>query len=162
MCANGWMAGLVTSSACAGHRDPRGSDPYRSGRRDRDAVAGGTAGAGSVDRRSLGRHYPCMPLAGYGDCSRPGCSRSRPDSCMAQLVGIATLLGLVFPLVYLLFAIVNRMIPFRVDTGRRASGHGFARVGRRRLSGIRDPSGRILPLTRCSRHDRGIGFSRDA
>jgi len=33
---------------------------------------------------------------------------------IAQLVGIAALLGLVFPLVYLLFAMVNRVIPFRV------------------------------------------------
>ena len=39
----------------------------------------------------------------------------QPGQMMAQLVGIVTLLGFVFPLVYLLFAILNRIVPFRVD-----------------------------------------------
>ena len=34
---------------------------------------------------------------------------------LAQLVGIAALLGIFLPLVYLLFALLNRVVPFRVD-----------------------------------------------
>jgi Amt family ammonium transporter len=48
---------------------------------------------------------------------------------MAQLVGIATLLGFVFPLVYLLFAIVNRIIPFRVDPDGERLGMDLHELG---------------------------------
>jgi Amt family ammonium transporter len=34
---------------------------------------------------------------------------------VAQLVGIAALLGLLLPLLYFLFALLNRFVPFRVD-----------------------------------------------
>jgi Amt family ammonium transporter len=34
---------------------------------------------------------------------------------VAQLVGIAALLGLALPLLYLLFWLLNRVVPFRVD-----------------------------------------------
>jgi ammonium transporter, Amt family len=47
----------------------------------------------------------------------------------AQLIGIATLLGLVFPLVYLLFAIVNRIIPFRVDADGERLGMDLHELG---------------------------------
>ena len=53
----------------------------------------------------------------------------RPGQIMAQLVGIAALLGLVFPLVYLVFAVVNRIIPFRVDTDGERLGMDLHELG---------------------------------
>jgi Amt family ammonium transporter len=52
-----------------------------------------------------------------------------PGQLMAQLVGIATLLGFVFPLVYLLFAMINRMIPFRVDPDGERLGMDLYELG---------------------------------
>jgi Amt family ammonium transporter len=48
---------------------------------------------------------------------------------VAQLVGIAALVGFVFPLVYLFFAVVNRIIPFRVDPDGERLGMDLYELG---------------------------------
>ena len=48
---------------------------------------------------------------------------------VAQLVGIATLLGVMLPLVYLLFAVLNRVHAFRVDPDGERIGMDLHELG---------------------------------
>jgi Amt family ammonium transporter len=48
---------------------------------------------------------------------------------IAQLVGIATLLGVFLPLVYLLFVLLNRLVPFRVDADGERLGLDLHELG---------------------------------
>ncbi|MGH9563127.1 MAG: ammonium transporter, partial [Terracidiphilus sp.] len=47
----------------------------------------------------------------------------------AQLVGIAALLGILLPLVYLLFALLNRVVAFRVDPDGERIGMDLHELG---------------------------------
>ena len=53
----------------------------------------------------------------------------QPGQLLAQLVGIAALLGLVLPMVYLLFALLNRIVPFRVDADGERIGMDLHELG---------------------------------
>jgi Amt family ammonium transporter len=53
----------------------------------------------------------------------------QPGQLVAQLVGITTLLGLVLPLVYLLFWILNRVHPFRADPDGERIGMDLHELG---------------------------------
>ena len=53
----------------------------------------------------------------------------QPGQFLAQLVGIATLLGIALPLVYLLFWLVNRVIPFRVEPDGERIGMDLHELG---------------------------------
>jgi Amt family ammonium transporter len=48
---------------------------------------------------------------------------------LAQLVGIATLLGLALPLIYLLFAMLNRVVAFRADQDGERIGMDLHELG---------------------------------
>jgi Amt family ammonium transporter len=48
---------------------------------------------------------------------------------VAQLVGISALLGLVLPVVYLLFWLLNRVLPFRVDPDGERIGMDLHELG---------------------------------
>ena len=48
---------------------------------------------------------------------------------LAQLIGIATLLGLILPIVYLLFALLNRVVPFRVEPDGERIGMDLHELG---------------------------------
>jgi Amt family ammonium transporter len=48
---------------------------------------------------------------------------------MAQLVGIATLLGFVFPMTYLLNLLLNRLLPFRVSAEGERQGVDLHELG---------------------------------
>jgi Amt family ammonium transporter len=48
---------------------------------------------------------------------------------LAQLVGIATLLGIALPLLYLLFALLNRVVPFRVEQDGERVGMDLHELG---------------------------------
>jgi Amt family ammonium transporter len=48
---------------------------------------------------------------------------------LAQFIGIATLLGVILPLVYLLFWILNRFVPFRVDADGERIGMDLHELG---------------------------------
>jgi Amt family ammonium transporter len=58
-----------------------------------------------------------------------GIFASQPGQLLAQLVGIATLLGLILPLVYLLFLLLNRVLPFRVDQDGERIGMDLHELG---------------------------------
>ena len=53
----------------------------------------------------------------------------QPGQFIAQLAGIATLLGLVLPLLYALFWLVNRVVPFRVDPDGERLGMDLHELG---------------------------------
>jgi Amt family ammonium transporter len=113
LCANGWLAGLVTSSACAGLVTPLVA-----------LFTGLVAGvvtpllvelfelALSIDDPSgaISAHA----VSGLWGLAAAGIFAPQSGQFLAQLIGISTLLGLVFPLVFLLFWILNRFVPFRV------------------------------------------------
>ena len=114
LCANGWLAGLVASSACAGIVTPLQA-----------LFTGVVAGiitpllvellelALSIDDPSgaITVHF----VGGLWGLLAAGIFAPQPGQLVAQLVGISALLGLVLPLVYLLFWVLNRFVPFRVD-----------------------------------------------
>jgi Amt family ammonium transporter len=128
MCANGWLAGLVTSSACATLIYPFEAIAI-------GAVAGVTAPllvellelALSIDDPSGA--ISVHAAGGLWGLFVAGLFSHGHGQLVAQLVGIATLLGFVFPLVYLLFSIVNRIIPFRVEADGERLGMDLYELG---------------------------------
>jgi Amt family ammonium transporter len=128
LCANGWLAGLVASSACAGIVTPGQS-----------LFVGIVAGiatpllvellelALSIDDPSGAISVHAM--GGLWGLLAAGIFATQPGQLVAQLVGIATLLGLVLPLVYLLFWLLNRVVPFRVDADGERIGMDLHELG---------------------------------
>jgi Amt family ammonium transporter len=128
LCANGWLAGLVTSSACAAVVTPL------------EAIFTGLV-AGIVTpllvellELALSIDDPSGAIAAHGAAGlwgllAVGFFAPKPGQLLAQLVGIAALLGLVLPLVYLLFALLNRVIPFRVDSDGERIGMDLHELG---------------------------------
>jgi ammonium transporter, Amt family len=128
LCANGWLAGLVTSSACAGIVSPAAA-----------LFIGGVAGiftpllvellelALSVDDPSGA--ITVHGAAGLWGLLAAGIFAPQPGQFVAQLVGIAALLGLLLPLVYLLFAALNRIVPFRADSEGERIGMDLHELG---------------------------------
>jgi len=128
LCANAWLTGLVASSACAALVKPGES-----------LAIGFVAGivtpllvevlelAVSIDDPS-----GAITVHGAGGLLglfAAGIFASQPGQLVAQLVGIATLLGLVLPLVYLLFWLLNRVLPFRVDPDGERIGMDLHELG---------------------------------
>jgi ammonium transporter, Amt family len=128
MCANGWLAGLVSSSACAAILNPAEA-----------ILVGGIAGIAAplmveLLELALSIDDPSGAISvhaagGLWGLFAAGLFAPRPGQVLGQLVGIATLLGFVFPLVYLLFAIVNQIIPFRVDPDGERLGMDLHELG---------------------------------
>jgi ammonium transporter, Amt family len=128
LCANGWLAGLVTSSACAAVVSPAAS-----------LFIGGVAGvitpllvellelAGSVDDPSGA--ITVHGAAGFWGLLAAGIFSTAQGQLIAQLVGIASLLGLLLPLVYFLLVLVNRLVPFRVDPDGERLGMDLHELG---------------------------------
>ncbi|HUD14709.1 MAG TPA: hypothetical protein VMQ56_13740 [Terracidiphilus sp.] len=128
LCANGWLSGLVASSASATVVSPLQS-----------LLIGLIAGvltpllievlelAVSIDDPSgaIGVHA----AGGLWGLIAAGSLAPQPGQLIAQLVGIAALLGLVLPLVYLLFWLVNRVLPFRVDQDGERIGMDLHELG---------------------------------
>ncbi len=128
LCANGWLAGLVASSACAGLVTPGES-----------LMIGLVAGvitpllvellelALSIDDPSGA--ITVHAVGGLWGLLAAGIFASQPGQLLAQLIGIATLLGLVLPAVYLIFKLLNRFIPFRVDQDGERIGMDLHELG---------------------------------
>ncbi len=128
LCANGWLTGLVASSACAAVVSPLAA-----------LFIGIVAGivtpllvevlelAVSIDDPSGA--IAVHAAGGLWGLIAAGLFASQPGQFLAQLVGIATLLGLALPLVYLLFWLVNRAIPFRVDPDGERVGMDLHELG---------------------------------
>jgi ammonium transporter, Amt family len=128
LCANGWLSGLVASSASAAVVSPLQS-----------LLIGLIAGvltpllvevlelAVSIDDPSgaIGVHA----AGGLWGLIAAGALAPQPGQLLAQLVGIAALLGLVLPLIYLLFWLLNRVVPFRVDQDGERIGMDLHELG---------------------------------
>jgi Amt family ammonium transporter len=128
LCANGWLSGLVTSSACAGLVPPM--DALFTG-----LVAGVMTPllvelfelALSIDDPSggIGVHG----AAGLWGLAAAGIFAPRDGQFVAQLMGVSALLGLMLPLMYFAFWIVNRIFPFRVDSDGERLGMDLHELG---------------------------------
>ena len=128
LCANGWLSGLVTSSACASLVSPIGA-----------IFTGIVAGVGvpllieflelavSIDDPSGA--ISVHAAAGIWGIVAAGIFAPREGQLLAQLLGVATLLGLILPVIYLLFALLNRVIPFRVDPDGERIGMDLHELG---------------------------------
>lgn len=128
LCANGWLAGLVASSACAAIVSPGAA-----------LFVGIVAGimtpllvevlelALSIDDPSGA--ITVHAAAGLWGLFAAGVFAPRAGQLTAQLVGIAALLGIVLPLVYLIFALLNRVVPFRVDPDGERIGMDLHELG---------------------------------
>jgi Amt family ammonium transporter len=128
LCANGWLAGLVTSSACAAVVTPPEA-----------IITGLIAGivtpllvellelALSIDDPSGA--ISVHAAGGLWGLIAAGIFAPQPGQLIAQLVGVATLLGLVLPIVYLLFALLNRVVAFRVDPDGERIGMDLHELG---------------------------------
>jgi Amt family ammonium transporter len=128
LCANGWMAGLVASSACAGLVTPV------------EAIFTGLI-AGIITpllvellELALSIDDPSGAITvhaagGLWGLLAAGLFAPQAGQLVAQLVGISALLGLILPLVYLLFWILNRVLPFRVDPDGERIGMDLHELG---------------------------------
>jgi Amt family ammonium transporter len=128
LCANGWLAGLVASSGCAALIPPFAA-----------LIVGIAAGivtpllvelfelALSIDDPSGA--ISVHAAGGLLGLIAAGLFAGPTGQFTAQLIGIATLLGLMLPLVYLLFALLNRVVPFRVDSDGERIGMDLHELG---------------------------------
>jgi Amt family ammonium transporter len=128
LCANGWMAGLVASSACAGLVTPLAA-----------ILIGLVAGIFTpllveLFELALSIDDPSGAITVHGagglwGLVAAGIFAGQPGQLVAQMVGVATLLGLILPLVYLLFWLLNRVLPFRVDPDGERIGMDLQELG---------------------------------
>lgn len=128
LCANGWMAGLVTSSGCAAVATPLEA-----------LLAGIIAGLItpllvellelflSIDDPSGA--ITVHAASGLWGLLAAGLFASAHGQVLAQLVGIAALLGVILPLLYFLFWAVNLVLPFRVDPDGERIGMDLHELG---------------------------------
>jgi ammonium transporter, Amt family len=128
LCANGWLAGLVASSACAALITPQEA-----------MFVGLTVGivtpllvelfelALSIDDPSGA--IAVHAVAGLWGLLAAGLFAPQPGQLLAQLIGIAALLGIALPLVYSLFALLNLVVPFRVDQDGERIGMDLHELG---------------------------------
>jgi Amt family ammonium transporter len=128
LCANGWLAGLVASSACAGVVTP-GESLFV-------GIVAGIATPLLVELLELALSIDdpsgaisVHAVGGLWGLLAAGFFATQPGQLVAQLVGIATLLGSVLPLVYLLFWLLNRVVPFRVDADGERIGMDLHELG---------------------------------
>jgi Amt family ammonium transporter len=126
--ANGWMAGLVASSAGCASLKPATA-----------VITGLVAGALVVSSVEFFEFWlrvddPCGSISVHGVCGiwgllAAGIFAGGPGQFMAQLAGVATLLGLVFPMTYGLNWLVNKFIPYRVSLDGERQGLDLHELG---------------------------------
>jgi Amt family ammonium transporter len=126
--ANGWMAGLVASSAGCATLKPATA-----------VLTGLIAGAlvvFSVEffEFSLKVDDPCGSISVHAVCGiwgllATGIFAGGPGQFMAQLVGVATLLGFVFPMTYGLNWALKKFIPYRVSPDGERQGLDLHELG---------------------------------
>ena len=128
LCANGWLSGLVASSATAALVTPLQS-----------LLIGLIAGVLTpllveVLELAVSIDDPSGAIAVHGagglwGLIAAGALAPQSGQFLAQLVGIAALLGLGLPLVYLLFWLVNRWLPLRADQDGERIGMDLHELG---------------------------------
>jgi Amt family ammonium transporter len=128
LCANGWLSGLVASSACAAVITPIQA-----------LVVGVIAGiatpllvevfelAVSIDDPSGA--ISVHAVGGLLGLLAAGIFAEQTGQFLAQLIGIAALLGVILPLVYGLFWLLNCIVPFRVDPDGERIGMDLHELG---------------------------------
>jgi ammonium transporter, Amt family len=127
--ANGWMAGLVASSAAAAFLKPATA-----------ILAGLVAGAlvvFAIDQLEFqlsiddpGGTISVHALAGlWGLISIPLLSDTGTGQWLAQLIGIATLVGFIFPVIHGVNWLANRIDPQRVDADAEWQGMDLYELG---------------------------------
>jgi Amt family ammonium transporter len=128
LCANGWLTGLVVSSACAALLTPLEA-----------LFVGVIAGiltpllvellelALSIDDPSgaLSIHA----VGALWGLLAAGIFSPQQGQLVAQLIGIATLLGVMLPLIYMLFRLLDRFVPFRVEPDGERMGMDLHELG---------------------------------
>jgi ammonium transporter, Amt family len=126
--ANGWMAGLVASSAGCGVLKP--ATAIITG-----LVAGGLVVL-SVEWFELHLKVddPCGAISVHGVCGiwgllSLGIFSGSAGQFTAQIVGIATLLGFIFPMTYGLNWALNRFLPYRVSPEGERQGLDLYELG---------------------------------
>ena len=128
LCVNGWLAGLVTSSACAPVVSPLAA-----------LFTGVVAGIFTpllveVLELAISIDDPTGAIAVHGAAGlwglfAAGLFAPQHGEFLAQMVGIAALLGFFLPLVYGMFALANRVLPFRVDPDGERLGMDLHELG---------------------------------
>jgi len=148
--ANGWVGGLVASSASCAFVSPAEA-----------VVIGSVAGAivtfsiewfelrmevddpgGAISVHGVGGIWgllalgifgqfqrPVLNIAGDLASSMPGMNGVASGQWLAQLIGVATLLGFVLPLTYGLNLLLNRFYPFRVSVEGERQGMDLHELG---------------------------------
>ena len=128
LCANGWMAGLVAATACAAVVSPFAS-----------LFVGVVAGivtpllvevlelALSIDDPSGA--ISVHAVAGLWGLFAVGMFAPQHGQMLAQLVGIATLLGVFLPLVFFLLLLLNKFVRFRTDADGERIGMDLHELG---------------------------------
>ncbi|MDE3103744.1 MAG: hypothetical protein KGK08_01095 [Acidobacteriota bacterium] len=127
--ANGWVAGLVVSSATCMVLSPLMS-----------IVAGALAGVMVVYlvemlelRLMLDDPAGAIPVHGvaavWGLLAAALLGHHAAGQLLAQLIGIGTLLGVVLPLSYALHLLANRLVPYRVDEYGERQGMDLFELG---------------------------------
>jgi ammonium transporter, Amt family len=128
LCANGWLAGLVTSSACATLVTP--FEALVTG------IVAGTITPLLVElfELALSIDDPAGAICVHGASGllgllAVGVFASRSGQFVAQLIGISTMLGLVFPMVFLIFWLIDRVLRFRADSDGERLGMDLHELG---------------------------------
>ena len=128
LCANGWMAGLVASTACAALVSPTAA-----------LLIGLVAGLATpllveVLELALSIDDPSGAISvhlvsGMWGLAAAGMFAPQHGQMLAQFVGIATLLGVFLPLVFFVFLLLNRFVPFRVEADGERIGMDLHELG---------------------------------
>lgn len=126
--ANGWMAGLVASSAGCAMLKPATA-----------VLTGLVAGAVVVFSVELFEFTlkvddPCGSISVHAVCGiwgvlAAGIFSGNTGQFMAQLVGVATLIGFIFPMTYGLNWLFNKFIPYRVSPDGERQGLDLHELG---------------------------------
>jgi ammonium transporter, Amt family len=126
--ANGWMGGLVASSAGCAALKPATA-----------ILTGLVAGALVVFaveflEFSLKVDDPCGSISVHAVCGiwgllAIGIFAGSPGQLTAQIVGVATLLGFVFPMTYGLNWLLNGFLPYRVSSDSESQGLDLHELG---------------------------------
>ena len=129
LCANGWVAGLVTSSAIAAYATPA------------EAMIAGALIGGAVPwlvelLEVYGRiDDPSGAIVVHGVAGVWGLfalgfmGSFPPGQMLAQLIGIGTLLGVMLPAIYGCFWLLNRVFPFRTTPDGEELGMDLHELG---------------------------------
>lgn len=146
--ANGWVGGLVASSACCAFVIPAEA-----------VVIGLVAGvavtfciewlelrlevddpSGAISVHAVGGVWGLLALGIFGEFSRPvwnagalatgsAVPTAASGQLLAQVVGVATLLGFVLPLTYAVNHLLNRLYPYRVSIEGERQGMDLHELG---------------------------------